>query len=190
MEEKYRCSDCDVEFDGAEAKQADYRCPDCGAELTGNRADLGINRGRVPKISYAILALICLVVATYFIWQSGDKTGGPADSSSKASAVDKILKKALEINSDTPLMIDPSTRLDRVVVEDKTITYKATLVNFSAKTTNKVLFNKKIGPFLANKYCSDKNSRKALELGVKYGNEYSGNNGTLLYSATIGVDDC
>ncbi len=143
------------------------------------------------RVFSAIFTLLCLIAVSCFIWPPGsDKVGGPADNSSQAQAIDKILKKALEINSKTPLMIDKSTRLDRVSVEDQTIIYQATLVNLTVETAGGDIFKQDIGRFLAEKYCNNKYTRKALELGVKYGHEYSGKDGALLYTATITVENC
>lgn len=193
MADKSHCLDCGVEFDKLAAQQANYRCPDCGSELI-QKAGVGEMAAEkkmgVGRVFFAIFVL--LGIAMFFVWQTAnDKSGGAgADNGSKAQAIDQIIKKAMEVNGKVPLMIDKSTRLDRVVVEDKTIIYKTTLVNLSAQTADKDIFKKKIGPYLAEKYCNDKNSRKALELGIKYGHEYFGINGALLYSAHIGVDDC
>jgi hypothetical protein len=182
MADKFHCLDCGLEFDEPEAGQANYRCPDCGAELAADQATESGNKRGLSKILSALFLLVCLVVAGYFFWQSADKTNGPA--------IAKIQQQALEVNSKTPMMIDNSTRLDQVVVEDKTIIYKTTLVNLTTETADQDLFKKKIGPFLADKYCSDKKSREALELGVEYGHEYFGNDGILLYTAKISLDDC
>jgi hypothetical protein len=182
MADKFHCLNCGVEFDQPEATQANYRCPDCGAELATEQATENGKQSGLAKTFSALLVLSCLVVAGYFLWQSADKTNGPA--------IAKIQQQALEVNSKTPMMIDNSTRLDQIVVEDETIIYKTTLVNFTAETADHDIFKEKIGPFLADKYCSDKKSRAALELGVKYGHEYFGNNGVLLYTAKISLDDC
>ena len=88
------------------------------------------------------------------------------------------------------MMIDNSTRLDQVVVEDRTIIYKTSLINLTSESADQDIFKEKIGPFLADKYCSDLKSRAALELGVRYGHEYFGNDGVLLYTAKISLDDC
>ena len=182
MADKFHCLDCGVEFDEPAAQQTNYRCPDCGAELAADLAAGSGNKRGLAKTFSALLVLICLVVASYFLWQSADKTNGPA--------IAKILQKALEVNVRTPMMIDNSTRLDQIVVEDKTIIYKTTLVNLTTETADQDIFKKKIGPFLADKYCNDKKSREALELGVKYGHEYFGNDEVLLYTAKISFDDC
>ncbi|MCK4838506.1 MAG: hypothetical protein KAS94_06855, partial [Desulfobulbaceae bacterium] len=87
---------------------------DCEAELV-EKVGVGVvaekkKKGTVRVFS-AIFTLLCLIAVSCFIWPPGsDKVGGPADNSSQAQAIDKILKKALEINRKTPLMIDKSTR--------------------------------------------------------------------------------
>jgi DNA-directed RNA polymerase subunit RPC12/RpoP len=194
MAERFHCLDCGVEFGEPEAKQADYRCSDCGAGLLQKTSDGGVAEKKKMgsgRVFFAIFVLLCLVVAIFFVWQAGsDKTGGLADNSSKAQAIEQIINKAMEINTKTPLMIDKSTRLDLVVVEDKTITYKTTLINLTAENVDNDMFKRGIAPFLSEKYCSDKNTHKALELGVKYDHEYFGNNGALLYTASISFEDC
>lgn len=182
MADKFHCLDCGVEFGEPEAEQANYRCPDCGAELATDLAAGSSKKKGLPKIFSAIFVLICLAAAFWFFWQPANKTNSPA--------IAKIQEKALEVNSKTPMMIDNSTRLDRVVVEGETIIYKTTLINVTAETADQDIFKKKIGPFLAGKYCSDKKTRAALELGVRYGHEYFGNDGVLLYTANISFDDC
>jgi DNA-directed RNA polymerase subunit RPC12/RpoP len=193
MEDRFHCLDCGIEFSESEAEQANYRCPDCGAGLLEKTGDVeGAAKKKMGKVRVFSAIFALLGLAIFFVWQTANDKGGGAgaDNGSKAQAIDQIIKKAMEVNGKVPLMIDKSTRLDRVVVEDKTIIYKTTLVNLSAQTADKDIFKKKIGPYLAEKYCNDKNSRKALELGIKYGHEYFGINGALLYSAHIGVDDC
>ncbi|MEN8135137.1 MAG: hypothetical protein ABFS18_06315 [Thermodesulfobacteriota bacterium] len=192
MADKSYCLACGVEFSEPEAEQANYRCPDCGTGLVEKEgveevvAKKKIGTGKVCGIILALLGL-----AVFFVWQAGnDKSSRSVENSSQARAIDQIINKAMEVNSKVPLMIDKSTRLDLVVVEDKTIIYKTTLVNLSAETADKDIFKNKIGPYLAEKYCNDKNSRKALELGVKYGHEYFGKDGALRYTASISVDDC
>ena len=147
------------------------------------------NKMGTGRVFSMFFALLCLAI--FFVWQAGnDKSGELADISSKAQAIEQIINKAMEINSQTPLMIDKSTRLDLVVVEDKTITYKTTLINLTAENVDNDMFKRGIAPFLSEKYCSDKNTHKALELGVKYDHEYFGNNGALLYTASISLEDC
>ncbi|MCK4839083.1 MAG: hypothetical protein KAS94_09780 [Desulfobulbaceae bacterium] len=184
MADKFHCADCQAEFSEPEAQLANYRCPDCGAELVQKAgvaevaAKKKIGTGWVLCI---VFTLLCLAI--FFVWQAGnDKSGG--------AAIEQIITKAMAVNRKAPLMIDKSTRLDRVVVEDKTIIYKTTLVNLSAETAVKDIFKNKIGPYLADKYCNDKNSRKALELGIKYDHEYFGNDGAVLYTASISSEDC
>ena len=192
MADRFHCLDCGVEFSESEAEQAHYRCPDCGAELL-QKAGVGEMAGKKKMGTGMVFALIFVLLglAIFFVWQANtDKSGGSADNSSKERTIEQIIKKAMEVNSKAPLMIDKSTRLDLVVVEEKTIIYKTTLVNLTAETADKDIFKKKIGPYLAEKYCNDKNSRKALELGVKYDHEYFGNNGALLYTANISLEDC
>ncbi len=192
MADKFYCADCNAEFSEPEAQLANYRCPDCGAELI-QKAGGGVvavkNKRGKGRVLLMIFALLCLAI--FLIWQAGkDKRVGAADNNSKTQAIDQIIKKAMEVNSKAPLMIDKSTRLDLVVVEDKTIIYKTTLVNLTVEAANQDIFKNKIGPYLADKYCNDKNSRKALELGIKYDHEYFGNDGAVLYTASISVEDC
>jgi len=183
MADKYNCIACGVESDEP------GQCPDCGSELSGDQVGESTDQSGLSKIITAIVVIVALGVGVILAQLPGD------DQSSKAEKIEKILKRSLEVNSKTPMMIDASTSLDKVVVAGETIIYKTTLVNLSGKVADKDvatrdLFKKKIGPFLAEKYCNDKYSREALELGVKYGNEYFGKDGALLYTATISIDDC
>lgn len=197
MDNGFHCLDCGAEFSQAEAEQVNCQCPNCEGKLAEKVCeDPGVEKKGMGIAVFAVIfIMLFLIGGIYFGGSPADDVGGKADGRSQMQAIDTILQKALEINPKTPLMIDKSTRLDQVVVEGQTITYRTTLVNFTAEIAKddlakRDLFKKEIGPFLAGKYCSDKNSRKALELGVKYGHEYFGNDGALLYTANISVDDC
>lgn len=143
------------------------------------------DKGGISKNIITVLLVAALALGLYWANQAGI-----FNHKSNQAEVDRILSKALEVNSKVPMMIDKSTRLDQVVVAEKAIIYKSTLVNLTEKTADQEVFKNKISPFLADKYCRDTTSRRTLELGVRYGHEYFGKDGVLLYTANISVEDC
>jgi predicted RNA-binding Zn-ribbon protein involved in translation (DUF1610 family) len=188
MEDRVNCLACEVEFSVAEAEQAGHHCPDCGADLVAKGA---AGKAAGKKALGLAMAILGLLGAIFLIWQSGlASLGGPMDQNARQQAIAKILKESLEINNKVPMMIDKSTRLDGVVIEAETITCKSTLINLTAENSGGDIFKNQINPFLADQYCNNKNTRKALELGIKYGHEYYGRDGALLYTATITLNDC
>jgi len=181
MEIKFHCLNCGVEFSEAEAKQAGCKCPECGADLTeiASADTIAEQKLRPGRIVFAVLVLLGIGALFFF--------SRPA---AKMMDVDEILAKYQETDAKTPMMIDKSTRLDHVAVEGKTVTFKTTLVDLGSEDEADDVFMNKIGPFLTDKYCDNKNSRKAMGNGVTYNHEISTNDGKLLYSVTIGLNDC
>lgn len=186
MVDKLRCRACGLEY-GESAAEGNHRCPDCGTERSGRQAGDCLPGKGVAKSLVGIALLLILGGGLYLVWKAGP---GGGEGSVKAAEIERILQTAQEVNRKTPLMIDNSTRLDQVVIEAQTVIYKTTLVNLTSENADQAIFKKKIGPFLAGKYCDDVNSRKALALGIKYGHEYFGKDGVLLYTAKISVEDC
>jgi DNA-directed RNA polymerase subunit RPC12/RpoP len=194
-EDRLICAPCGVEFSEAEAAQADHRCPHCGAALVAKEQageEHAAPGPRGPGLIFAVIVVLLGLAGIIFLLRSGRVAdlGGLPGGSAKERAIAEIIGKALEINGQTPLMVDKSTRLDRVVVAGTTIISKATLINFSAENTGEDLFKGEIGSFLAGQYCKKDQSRQAMALGIKYGHEYYGSDGALLYTATISDDDC
>jgi DNA-directed RNA polymerase subunit RPC12/RpoP len=199
MANSYKCLDCGSEFAASSAAPGNCRCSHCEAKVAGRNSPaktVGKKavkqkrevRGRVFR---GIAVLLCFAAAVLIVWRSNTgKSGEKVDGNLQAAQINQIIMDALDINVKTPMMIDSSTRLDQVVAEGDKIIYKSTLVFFTAENGDGEMFKKAIGPYLAEKYCKDENSRKALELGVKYGYEYYGNDGTLLYTAIVSIDDC
>jgi predicted nucleic acid-binding Zn-ribbon protein len=182
MEKEFQCLNCGVEFGQPEAEQAGGRCPECGADLT---QIAGVEPGAAKKagpgqIISVIIGLLATLVVLFFLFRPGEQ----------AMNVDEMLAEYREADAKTPMMIDQSTRLDRVVVDGKTVTFETTLVNVGSEEADDDLFKRRMRPFLAEKYCNDKSSRRAMESGITYGHEISANDGVLLYTVNIGIDDC
>ncbi|MCA1765752.1 MAG: endonuclease Q family protein [Desulfobulbaceae bacterium] len=178
MEKEFKCLNCGVEFSSAEAEQANGKCPECGADLAQVAGAEG--PGSKSSTLIIIVAVILLGLGLFFFLRTGEQ----------AKSVDEILAEYLATDAETPMMIDKSTRLDRIEIEGKAVIFKTTLVNVSGEEADDDLFKRKMGPFLAEKYCNDKNSRRAMEEGVTYGHEIFANDGVLLYTVDIGIDDC
>lgn len=191
MASEANCPGCGIELPKSETSQIDVLCPNCTAGQADNPAPELPATEKGKAAGPRIFLLICLLAAVIYILHAGWNNRYNQDHSDRnGKAVARILKKALEVNRKTPMMVDNSTRLDQVEVKDNTIIYKATLVTIDTETVDPKMFDKGIDTFLTEKYCSDKDARQSMELGIKYGHEYYSNNGALLYSVIVSLDNC
>ncbi|MBU0482726.1 MAG: hypothetical protein KKG47_16660 [Proteobacteria bacterium] len=187
------CKSCGQDQSGAEAEKTDFNCPQCGGKLLPK--EQGTPPGNKTGVRIAAFTAMAVVAfaALYFL-RPGKEYRSPdipfPDNSGSGIAA-SLLESARSLNSKTPFMVDNSTRLDEVVVEGSTITYKNTLVNLTDEDrAREDVFKKNITRYLTEKYCGNEKARNGMKAGIVYSQDYSGRDGALLFSATVTYADC
>ncbi|MEN8143092.1 MAG: type II secretion system pilot lipoprotein GspS-beta, partial [Thermodesulfobacteriota bacterium] len=202
MKEKFSCPSCGVRLGAREAGEVDYKCPECRGELqeieiaeegSGDMlpTDSGTpsTTGRMLGL-YAVMAIGALMIFFILTKSKVDQGSSGADVF-ETKAIERQLEKARNLNQKTPMMVDKSTRLDQVVIRDRKIIFKSTLINPEAeKRAGEEEFKKQVGQSLVARYCTNEETRKALQLGIAYGHEYFNQDGKTLFTAGITLEDC
>ena len=199
MKEKYSCLGCGVRFGEKEALETGYRCPECGDDLQDKEeasedsmsAENSKTTTTASATGFYVGIAICALVIFFILAKGGINLNRPADDTFESKAIEQQLEKARSLNKKTPMMVDKSTRLDQVEVEGRNIVFQSTLVNTEAeKKAGEGEFKEKVKLSLAKKYCANKETMKALKLGITYGHEYFSQDGKLLFSASVTLNDC
>lgn len=117
--------------------------------------------------------------------------GGSSRPENENQTIERQLEKARKLNLKTPIMVDNSTRLDKVVVEERKIVFQSTLVNPEAeKKAGEEEFKVQVRKSLIKKYCATEETRIALKLGISYGHEYFSMDDEILFNVSITGEDC
>ncbi len=105
-----------------------------------------------------------------------------------ASLEESLAEAAADLNTRTPMMLDPETRLDRVVAEGKRLHYDYTLVRFGSEEIDAEKLRATAEPALEANVCS---SMKAIvELGGTVSFTYHGKNGNEVLLVTVPPSRC
>lgn len=104
---------------------------------------------------------------------------------------EKELKSSMRAyNKKLPIMVDEITRLTRVTVSGKEITYKNKVITVQVKDLNVRTFHKKINKVMIQKFKSDPNTVKFLNRGVVYIYEYRDKHSKMITSIRIDKKAC
>lgn len=94
-------------------------------------------------------------------------------------------------NESTPLMVDDSTRLEKVNLgQDLSIVYLFTLTEFNANEVSVNELHEFIRPLVLQRICVDADLKSNLELGVTYIYRYNGRDGGLVGEFEVAENDC
>jgi hypothetical protein len=110
---------------------------------------------------------------------------------SKSSSLDTTLMQASsEINKGLPVMLDKETRLDTTTaLPGKSLLYKYTLVNFTAKDVSKDDLITKVKPISVNVYKTSDTMKTFRNKGVTMVYQYYDKNGVFIGDFTVGPGD-
>ena len=193
MESVFYCRSCGNEQTEIDTEKMDLNCPQCGEKMEQKEAEAKSANKSGIKITVFSLLIVFVIAALLLLKPKDEKYSSPDIPFPKDSAkiVDSLLESARALSKKTPFMVDNSTQLDEIVVKGTTITYRNTLVNLTAEDRARDdVFKMTVKTFLAKKYCTDEKVSKGLKAGVIYDHEYSGRDGTELFSAIISYADC
>ena len=94
-------------------------------------------------------------------------------------------------NESTPIMVDDSTRLEKVDLgEDLSIVYLYTLTDFNANEVSVNELRDLVRPAVLQSICADSDLKSNLELGVNYIYRYNGRDGGLVGEFEVAENDC
>lgn len=97
---------------------------------------------------------------------------------------------ARQLREKTPFMIDASTRLDSVEVENERMYYRYSFPTLTAKDIDRNKLLNQTRAQLVEKACSNAKLRLTLKYGARYVHSYAGNDGELVAEIEIEESDC
>ncbi len=101
-----------------------------------------------------------------------------------------LMATTSQINKGLPMMVDKETRLDNtVVLPNKTIVYRYTLVNMNAADIKKGDLTTALRPQVLNSYKTDESMKSFRENGVTMQYQYSDKNGAVITSFSVNPKD-
>ncbi|MDA9297942.1 hypothetical protein N9Q31_03180 [Pseudomonadales bacterium] len=102
-----------------------------------------------------------------------------------------LAETAYQMNSYLPMMIDDSTRLDKIELgEGAMLVHRHTLTGFDAREISQQDISTYFRPEVIEKLCKDSTFISSLELGGFYVYHYSGKNGDNIGQFEVAADDC
>lgn len=101
-----------------------------------------------------------------------------------------LLKVSNDLNARLPMMIDSETRLDGTMAANKVITYRHTLVNYSASSVSANDLTNNLRQKLINGVCTTDVTKALVKKGVSYSYAYYGNDGRQITTITVTPPMC
>jgi hypothetical protein len=102
-----------------------------------------------------------------------------------------LAETAYQMNSYLPMMIDDSTRLDKIELgEGAMLVHRYTLTGFDAREISQQDISTYFRPEVIEKLCKDSTFISSLELGGVYVYHYSDKNGDNIGQFEVAADDC
>lgn len=138
-------------------------------------------------ISLVFIVFLSSSVSLYAL----DKNGNFESKEEQANYIAAILKNmVIEINNQTPIMLDKETQMTHVLALNKTINFNYKLVNVSSVEANSEEI-KKLALFNMNDIaCKDQATKALIDLGVTYVYIYFGNDNRLITRASLSKYKC
>lgn len=97
---------------------------------------------------------------------------------------------ALEASKALPVMVDATTRLERVVAHDGVLEKQYTLVSARLVDVDAVSFNRQMSASLISQSCANEQSRTLYKAGVSEWFTYSDVGGNVIATFKVGRDSC
>ena len=97
---------------------------------------------------------------------------------------------AAAMNKSLPVMVDDELRHDKVVIEDMTMTFKFTLVNFTEAEMSGSKLKSLMEKDIKQGLCSDEDSRMMLKRGMQVIYDYSDKSGKHITDFNYSAKDC
>ncbi len=109
----------------------------------------------------------------------------------RSPSIDQALMATTsQINKGLPMMVDKETRLENtMVLPDKTIVYRYTLVNTNAADVKKDELTASLRPLVLNSYKTDPDMKSFRENGVTMRYQYSDKNGMAITEFAVNPKD-
>ena len=115
--------------------------------------------------------------------------GEPVEKASAGSIDEYLQKYVSEQNSKLPMMVDSETRLDSMIVINKTICYYNTVVHYSASNEVAQKINA-FGPKIVNRICTSKETQKWVKNGFTFSYAYYDNDGKQITVISVAPSQC
>lgn len=103
---------------------------------------------------------------------------------------ESLLEISNETNRQTPMMVDPETRLDMTIVYGNTLTIKYTMIKLNRNDINKNLFRDKLIERQKEYQCNKESALFLLNGGAKYDFKYVDKNGKLITEFIFDKSNC
>jgi hypothetical protein len=97
---------------------------------------------------------------------------------------------AFLLNANTPRMVGPATRLDKVAAGKKRLVYAYTLTERTAAALNIPVFQREVRPKLVKDICANADVRALLEREITLVFSYSGNDAKPIADFALDKQDC
>ena len=101
-----------------------------------------------------------------------------------------LLRTADEINSQLPMMVDSTTRLDSTIALTNRFQYNYTLVSLSSEGIDEQSLLQKIETKIINQACTLEDDLSFLKVGVAMDYVYRANDGVRIATISVSPDDC
>jgi hypothetical protein len=130
-----------------------------------------------------------LLIAFIVLANLGQLVGGAVENRNNLRS--QLEDLVLAENESTPMMVDDSTRLEKVELgEDLNLVYLFTLTEFNANEVSANELRELMRPILLKGVCSNSDLKSNLELGVTYTYRYNGRDGGLVADLKFAKPDC
>ncbi|MDB5841821.1 MAG: hypothetical protein JWQ23_3773 [Herminiimonas sp.] len=121
----------------------------------------------------------------------GALAGRSGEMGHEKSVDNALVKVAAQINRQTPMAVDKSTRLDKVSTEPgQKLTYHYTLPGTTGSDIKSADFQKLISPSLTTRVCGSPEMQKFLRSGVTIAYLYRDKDGKPIGGAKVAPLDC
>lgn len=133
---------------------------------------------------------IFIFIIASLITLSTKKVSAETDLINQEVAKKTLIKIAIDINKQTPIMMDSETRCDYVLATGLTIAYNYTLVNLDDPKSISKETIEKFKQGIINAQCSDQRVKRSMRSGMKTAYFYKDKNGRYITSFETGIRDC
>lgn len=133
---------------------------------------------------------IFIVIIAILIPLSAKKVSAGTDLINQEVVKKTLLKIAIDLNKQTPIMMDSETRCDYVVATGLTIAYNYTLVSIDDPKSISKETIEKFKQGIISAQCGDQRVKRVMMSGMKTAYFYKDKNGRYITSFETGIRDC
>jgi len=136
-----------------------------------------------------IICFVCLIISCPLY--ALDKKGNFESLQEQDRFIATTLKNiVIQINSQTPMMLDSETQMSSALALDKTINFTMRLVKYSSNEVDAAYLNKYVWNNVNDIACKTKGTKFMIDLGVSYVYLYFGNDDRLITRVVLNSYNC